>query len=252
MVERVAVLNDIHGNWPALRAVLAELEDEKPDRIVIGGDVVAGPMPFQTMEALLALSTPVLFLRGNADREVLSALSGEDVSHLPPELAEMCRWVVNELDGTIADRIAAWPLTRQLEIEGIGDVLFCHATPRDDNEIFTRITPEKRLLPVFSDVDAALVVCGHSHMVFDRQIGTLRVVNAGSVGMPYDGTPGANWLLLGPDVAFRRTDFDRESAAKDIVDSGYPQAADFVANYIHATPTEELALSIFEPRAIGN
>ena len=127
---------------------------------------------------------------------------------------------------------------------GLGDVLFCHATPRNDTEIFTRLTPEERLLPVFQDVEASLVVCGHTHMQFDRRVGRLRVVNAGSVGMPFQA-PGAYWLLLGPDIELRRTPYDLEDAARRIRATAYPQAEDFAANNVLTTPSETDTLQAF-------
>jgi diadenosine tetraphosphatase ApaH/serine/threonine PP2A family protein phosphatase len=126
-------------------------------------------------------------------------------------------------------------------VSEIGDVLFCHATPRNDTEIFTRCTPEERLAPIFSGLGVEIVVCGHTHMQFDRAIGSVRVVNAGSVGMPF-GRPGAYWLLLGPDVQLRRTDFDLTAAAARVRATRYPQAEDFAANNIQQPPTEEEVL----------
>jgi Calcineurin-like phosphoesterase superfamily domain len=111
--------------------------------------------------------------------------------------------------------LEGWPPTCRVEISGLGDVLFCHATPRNDTEIFTTLTPEDRLLAVFEGLSASALVCGHTHMQFDRIIGTTRSVNAGSVGMPF-GEPGTDWLLLGPDVQFQHTHYDLARAADQI------------------------------------
>ena len=116
-------------------------------------------------------------------------------------------------------------------------MLFCHATPRSDTEIFTRLTPEDRLLPVFEGLHVPVVVCGHTHMQFDRTIGRVRVVNAGSVGMPY-GESGAYWLLLGPNVELRHTSYDLTKAAERIRDTNYPQAHDFAAHNVLQPPSE--------------
>ena len=123
-------------------------------------------------------------------------------------------------------------------------MLFCHATPRGENECFTRLTPEDRLLPVFEGLNVAVVVCGHTHMQFDRMIGRIRVVNAGSVGMPF-GEPGANWLLLGPDVQLRHTSYNFTKAAERIRDTSYPQAQDFAAQYVLQPPSEGEMLEVF-------
>lgn len=121
---------------------------------------------------------------------------------------------------------------------------FCHATPRSDTEIFTRLTPEEFLRPVFADVDAALVVCGHTHMQFDRTIGSTRIVNAGSVGMPF-GDPGAYWLLLDPDAQLRHTAYDLEAAADRIRRTAYPGAEEFAARNVLHPRSEQETLTAF-------
>ena len=135
-------------------------------------------------------------------------------------------------------------MTLSVEIRGVGEVLFCHATPRSDTEVFTRRTPEDRLVPLFEKPNVPVVICGHTHMQFDRMIGTIRVVNAGSVGMPF-GEPGAYWLLLGPDVELRHTPYDLAKAAERIRETKYPQAQDFAANYVQHPPSEEAMLDVF-------
>jgi diadenosine tetraphosphatase ApaH/serine/threonine PP2A family protein phosphatase len=140
--------------------------------------------------------------------------------------------------------LARWPKTLQLEIDGLGQVLFCHSTPRSETEVFTRLTPEDRLLPVFEGVNAPVVVCGHTHIQFDRMIGRTRVTNAGSVGMPF-GEPGAYWLLLGPDVQLRHTPYDLAKAAERIRATSYPQAQDFAAHNVLQPPSEREMLEAF-------
>jgi predicted phosphodiesterase len=140
--------------------------------------------------------------------------------------------------------LAGWPATLRVEIRGLGEVLFCHATPRNDTEIFTRLTPEERLLPVFASLHVSTVVCGHTHMQFDRMIAGIRVLNAGSVGMPF-GEPGAYWLLLGPGVELRRTRYDLAKAAERIRSTKYPQAEDFAVRNVLQPPSEEKTLEAF-------
>jgi predicted phosphodiesterase len=236
MSTRVAAIYDIHGNLPALEAVLQDIRRADVDQIVVGGDVFPGPMPRETLDCLLDLDVPVQFIRGNGDREVLAQMSGIDTG-LPEPFREAVRWVAEQLDPEDQRLLANWPETLHLEIRGLGAVLFCHATPRNDTEIFTRLTSEARLIPVFDGVDAPLVICGHTHMQFDRLIGNTRVVNAGSVGMPF-GAPGADWLLLGPEVQLRHTQYDVTGAAERLRATHYPQVQDFVANYILEPPSE--------------
>jgi predicted phosphodiesterase len=129
-------------------------------------------------------------------------------------------------------------------------VLFCHATPRDENEIFTRLTPHERLLSVFDGLNASVVVCGHTHMQFDRIIGGTRVVNAGSVGMPF-GEPGADWLLLGPDIQLRHTSYNLTAAAERIRATAYPQAQDFAARNVLQPPSVAEMLKTFARAELG-
>jgi diadenosine tetraphosphatase ApaH/serine/threonine PP2A family protein phosphatase len=142
-----------------------------------------------------------------------------------------------------------WPLTLRLKVEGIGDVLFCHATPRNDFELFTKQTPVERVRPMLEDT-AALVVCGHTHMQFDRMVGAVRVVNAGSVGMPFSRPAGAYWLLLDGSVEFRRTMYDTGAAAARLRSTGYPQVEDLVVRYVVDPPSEAETLELFAPAEV--
>lgn len=244
---RVAALYDIHGNLPALEAVLHDIRRADVDHVVVGGDVFPGPLPNETCRCLLELDVPVQFIHGNGDREVLAQMSGTETDWYrttPEQWREPVRWTAQQLQREHERLIASWPTTYRVEIRGVGDVLFCHATPRNDTEIFTRRTSDDRLLPVFEGLNVSLVVCGHTHMQFDRTIGTVRVVNAGSVGMPF-GKPGANWLLLGPDVQLQHTPYDLAKAAERIRDTHYPQAQDFAARNVLNPPSEAEMLHLF-------
>ena len=232
---RVAAIYDIHANLPALEAVLEEIRQAEADHIVVGGDVFPGPMPRETIRCLLDLDIPVQFIQGNGDRVVLAQMAGTESSEVPERFREAVRWVAQQIHPEYKPLLAGWPQTLRVQIRGLGEVLFCHATPRNDTEVFTRLTPEDRLLPVFEGVDVPVVVCGHTHMQFDRMIGRIRVVNAGSVGMPF-GEPGAYWLLLGPDVQLRHTPYDLAKAAERIRDTKYPQAQDFAARNVLQPP----------------
>ena len=206
--------------------------------------MLPGPMPRETLDYLLNLDIPVQFIRGNGDREVLARKAGVETGAIPEPFREVVRWTAEQLSREHERAVAGWPLTLRLEVSGLGDVLFCHATPRNDTEIFTRLTSEDRLLAIFEGLGVRLVICGHTHMQFDRAIGTTRVVNAGSVGMPF-GEPGAYWLLLGPDVELRRTTYDLVSAAARISATNYPQADDFAAHNILQPPSEKQVLDAY-------
>ncbi len=185
---RIAAIYDIHANLSALEAVLQEIRQAKVDCVVVGGDVLPGPLPSETIQCLLDLDIPAQFIHGNGDREVLAQMSGMETDWYrtaPEQWRVPVRWTAQQLDTQHHRLLEGWPPTCQVEIPGLGDVLFCHATPRNDTEIFTRLTPDDRLLPIFEGLGVSVVVCGHTHMQFDRMVGTTRVVNAGSVGMPF-------------------------------------------------------------------
>jgi predicted phosphodiesterase len=241
---RIAALFDIHGNVPALEVVLEDVRRAKVDEVIVGGDVFPGPMPFEALSLLRALDIPVRFIKGNGDRVVLQARKGDDISEVPGPYQNVVRWAAQLLSDADYAQIVDWPRMLRLTVDGAGEVLFCHATPRNDTEIFTRRTLESRLLPVFEDVNVRLVVCGHTHMQFDRMVGRTRIVNAGSVGMPF-GEPAAYWLLVGPDVELRRTTYDLSRAAARIRETDYPQADEFATQSILHPPSEEQMLAAY-------
>ena len=241
---RVAAIYDIHGTLPALEAVLQEIRQEKVDHIVVGGDILPGPMPRESLERLRNLDAPALFIYGNGEVAVLQQMAGTEPAAVPQAFRPIIRWTAQQLHPEHQQWLSTWPKTITLEIAGLGSVLFCHATPQNENDIFTRLTPEHHLLPLFEDLHAAIVVCGHTHMQFDRTVGRTRILNAGSVGMPF-GEPGAHWLLLGPDIQFRHTRYDLANAAERIRSSTYPQAHDFAVRNILNPPTEQQILEVF-------
>ena len=243
---RVAVLCDIHGNLPALEAVLQDVRRAGPDRVVIGGDVLPGPMPRECLDALLGLDIPVQFIHGNGDRESLAHLSGREMTTVPEPFRSPVIWAAEQLGQKYRPILASWPLSLSVDVPPLGVVFFCHSTPRNDVEIFTRLTPEEVLKPLFEGLGAQVVVCGHTHMQFDRMVGSVRVVNAGSVGMPF-GEPRADWLMLGPDVELQHTNYDLAAAAERIRATQYPEANEFAANYVLKPPTEADMLERFTP-----
>jgi predicted phosphodiesterase len=242
---RVAALYDIHGNLPALEAVLDDVRRARVDHVVIGGDVVPGPMPRETMDALLGLELPLSFIRGNGEREVLEMRAGGEGTAIPERYRDAMRWVGAELAPEHVRQIAHWPATLHHQVLGLGEVLFCHATPDSDSELVTARTPDARVVALFAGVGAHVVVCGHTHMAFDRAVGAQRVVNAGSVGMPF-GAPGAHWLLLGPEIEARCTPYDVVAAAERIRRDRYPLADEFARSNVLETPSADAMVEAFE------
>ena len=253
---RVAVLYDIHGNLPALEAVLRDARASGVDQIVVGGDVVPGPMPIETLARLMRVDVPVQFIHGNGELAVLAEIVATDdpstVTYwgttsgepLPEPIRKIMRWTAQQLRPEDERLLSSWPKTLRMDIVGLGQVLFYHATPRNEVDCFTRLTPEDRLLPVFEGLDVDLAVCGHTHMQFDRVVGKVRVVNAGSVGMPFQQPAGAFWLLLERDVQLRHSTYNLTAAADHVRATKYPQADEF-ARYILYPPPEADMLDAF-------
>ena len=238
---RVAALYDVEGNLPALEAVLEDVQRERPDAIVVGGDMVTGPMPSETLDRLRGLEG-AHFLRGNADRTVVEVKRGERPEGLNDEIVAALAWTGDQLSGEQVDFLAGLSQTIALDVHGLGRVCFCHATPRDDNEIFTERTPDDTVAEMLAGTTEATIVCGHTHMQFERRVGRWRVVNAGSVGMPWDDGPEPRWALLGPDVWLRRSELDQERAAEAIRATGWPGAEELLGD----TRARDDVLELFE------
>ncbi|MDQ3067540.1 MAG: metallophosphoesterase family protein [Actinomycetota bacterium] len=224
---RVAALHDVHGNLPALEAVLAEVSTLEVDRIVCGGDVVAGPFPRECLERLVDVGA--VFVRGNADRESPRAPAGT------------WEWIVSNLDPLSLEFLSKLPPAVSL-----GGVLYCHGSPRDDDEILTRVSSDERFRAALEGVEERLVVGGHTHVQFERTIDGMRFVNAGSVGIPYEGRQGAFWALVDGDVAdLRHTPYAVDAAAAVIRTSGYP-GADQIVDWLLAPQDPDEVSAYFE------
>jgi predicted phosphodiesterase len=250
---RVAAIYDIHGNLPALEATLVEIEREHVDLIVVGGDVASGPMPTTVIERLIGLGDRTRFLRGNADRHLVGAFDeGQQLSAVQDEADPWLRraaWEAEQISREQRDFLADFSETAVIEVDGLGETLFCHGSPRSDEEIITPGTSEERLSTILAGVGHRVVVCGHTHMQFDRSHDERRVINAGSVGMPYEGRPGAYWALLGPGVDLRRTEYDFDAAADAIRQSGFPEAEQHVKDLFLEQPGREEVTEYFEQQA---
>jgi predicted phosphodiesterase len=216
-----------------LEAVLGEAGGAQ---LVFGGDLAAGPMPAETLDRIMALDA--LVLRGNADRDLLEN----------PEGGLIDQWVIDQLDDRHREYIRALPEQIELDVDGLGRVLFCHGSPRSDEEMILKTTPDEWLREMLEGVHGEVVVCGHTHMQFDRRLDRWRVVNAGSVGLAY-GAPGAHWLMLGPDVEHRQTRYDNEAFARHVETLEWSIAERFAEENIRNFPSEQEVLEFFEPMA---
>lgn len=245
----LAALYDVHGNLPALEAVLAEVEHLGVRQVLIGGDVAYGPFVRETLDLLLTLGDRAVWIRGNADRELVEFFDGGATrSPVPDDQRQALAWEAGQMTQAHRDFLAALPHRRTQEVEGLGPVLFCHGSPRSDEEIITNLTSDERLGRILAGVEERVVVCGHTHVPFDRVVGGGRVVNAGSVGMGY-GPPGASWALIGPGVELRRTGYDRKQAAALFRQSGHPLGETFAEGMERPTSAQE-ASAFFEELAL--
>jgi len=232
---RVAAISDIHGNLPALEAVLSDVENEDVDAVVVVGDTISGPWPLEVLDLVERFGARIV--HGNVDREVVNRSD---------RYGPLALWSADRLGEERLAAAAAWPTTVELEIDGLGHVLFCHSTPASDDPIYTRITPDDELVSLFGAVAADVLVCGHTHMQYDRRLSSgLRVVNPGSVGMPYEGEQGAYWALLGPEVTFRRSDYDVAATVGAARGLGAPLDEQLVAQLLEP-PTSEETTAYFE------
>ncbi len=227
---RIAVLADIHGNLPALRAVLAEIDQDQVDAIVVAGDVVGGPLVRGTLELLAARREPTRWIRGNSEREAVAIYDGAPVSEDSP--GRTAAWSAQALDGRWRDEIAAWPISL-----GLDNVCFCHGSPRRDDEVITRLTADAVLAEALTDVAEPLVVGGHTHQQMVRNVrGIVTYANAGSVGMPYEGRAAAFWMIVDDGVPEpRETAYDLDAAMDELRASGF------------ADVDEQFAASVVEP-----
>jgi putative phosphoesterase len=239
----VVVLADVHGVLPALEAVLEEPDVRAAEVIVLAGDIASGPQPVETLDLLVSLGDRAVWVRGNADRELVAMARGQHLE--PPD--EVSPWAAAQLRPDQVELLDTLPTTVIL-----GDTLFCHATPRDDEEVVLVDSPISRWATVLDGVpdEVRTVVCGHTHMPFARQVDRRLVVNAGSVGMPY-GAPGPSWALLTPTgVQLRRTDFDAEAAADRLIkESSYPGIEPWANEYLRSNYSDTEALEAFRPRS---
>jgi predicted phosphodiesterase len=245
-LHSVAVLSDIHGVLPALQVVLAEPDVARAERIVLTGDIAAGPQPVEVLDLLTSLGERAVWVRGNADRELVEfARTGLMETDDP-----VARWAAGQLRADQVKFLDSLPTSVTLTVEGLGPTLFCHATPRDDEEVVLVDSRPERWSEVLAGLEESVrtVVCGHTHMPYARLAHRRLVVNPGSVGMPYGGA-GAHWALLGPGVSLRRTAFDLDEAcARVAAESGFPDAAEWADYYVRSRASDADAIEAMGPR----
>jgi predicted phosphodiesterase len=225
-----------------LEAVLAALAGEEVDAVLIGGDAVSGPQPAETLALLRALELPTHWIRGNGER----ALGPDGADAVIGEAEAALRFTSSQLSEDDRSFLVRLPQTLELEVDGLGETLFCHASPRNDLDIVTPGTPDSRFDVLLEGVPQRVIVAGHTHMQDDRTVAGVRWINPGSVGMPYEGEVAAFWAILGPDVEFRKTPFDTERSAEALLASSWPEARSFVDENVRAAVPRDEVVTLFE------
>jgi predicted phosphodiesterase len=238
---KVLALYDIHANIEALDAVLADPRAADPDVVLIGGDAVPGPFARATLDRIAASRSPVHWVRGNGEREVAAAV-GTPTPPADDIVARVAALSARELGDDRARALGDLPLT--LELDG---VLYCHATPRRDDEILTRLSSPERWSDALADVRVPLVVAGHTHQQDDRVLDCARFVNAGSVGLPYEGDGAARWLWVADsEPELRQTPYDAAGAGARMIDAGWPDEESIVASLVD--PVDAIEVTRFFER----
>jgi len=235
---RVAALADVHGNAPALAAVLEEVEREAPDLLVFCGDLTWGSLPQETLALVRALEIPARFVRGNADRAVGEYLEGRG------------GWMASKHTPEDVALLATFEQTVVVDVDGLGATCFCHGSPRSDEECVTPQTPVERVHEFMAGVDASAVVTAHVHVSYDRVVDGVRLVGPGSVGLPSEPPPGARWALLGPDVELRRTEYD-VGAAVGLMRATDDPSVETIAELMLEPPSREEAIEDAERRVFA-
>jgi predicted phosphodiesterase len=199
------------------------------------------------LDRLQQLGDRVILVRGNADRELAGLARGRDVE-VPDEITP---WAAEQLDPAHIAMLEQLPHPVQLDVEGFGTVMFCHGTPRDDDEVVLVDTRLERWAEVFEDLsdDVQTVVCGHTHMPFVRLVDRRLVINPGSLGMPY-GRAGGSWALLAEgNVTLGHTPIDVRAVCEEVAQqSTYPGVREWVEYFVAAVASDAEALRTFAPR----
>jgi predicted phosphodiesterase len=240
---RVAALADVHGNAPALEAVLDEVGRAEPDLVVFCGDLTWGPLPEETLALLRPLAA--LFVRGNAERELLRLFDG-----VPDDASERQRFLAERHDAQARELVASFREHVVVDIDGLGPTRFCHGSPRSDEELVTPATPVERAREFLAGIEERAVVTAHTHVSYERVIDGTRLLNPGSVGLPYEGRPGAYWALLGPGVEHRRTEYDLDEAEARFRAGDNP-FADLTVELLRTPPTRGEAIEHAESRVFS-
>jgi predicted phosphodiesterase len=225
-MTNIAILSDIHGNLPALEAVLADLANFDVDHVIVPGDVISfGPFSRQTAELVIDKGWSVI--RGNNEYFLIdyktprAPAEWDDPIQFAPTV-----WLYRQFDHRLKTIIGSWPDMLNLHFLDAPTILVCHGTPASPWETIYCTMTDEEIEKILGDVEASYVICGHTHLLMDRLSGRWRIFNPGSVGVPLDGIFSASYMLLegnegGWTPTFRRVPFDYEAVFAEFERSGY-------------------------------
>jgi predicted phosphodiesterase len=241
--RRVAVIADVHGNVAALRSAWRSIRGIEPDLLVSCGDLTWGSLPHETLLLIHEIRNelPCLFVRGNAERALAEMADELRRSGSIEDRTDRDRWMLAAHTDDDLDFVRGFEPTVVVDVADIGSVRFCHGSPAHDEDCITPITPEERLRPMLVGVDEETIVSGHIHVQFERHVGTIRSINPGSVGLPYQGQPGAFWAFLAEgNVTFMRSEYDRDEAYGLYRRTTDPLVEKIIEMMVHPTTADEM------------
>lgn len=223
---RIAVLADIHGNLPAFEAAAAHAAAQRVDHTLIAGDIVVGsPDSLACWRFAQSLGYPIL--RGNHERYVAHYGTPQAGAQWNTEQFAPVRWAVGEFSDE--ERRALGELPPTLRVPGADDLLVVHASLRDDRDTVAAYTPEEQLAPMFPGLRERVVVRAHNHLGQIRLWSDRMIVTAGSVGLPLDGAPTAQYLIIegggsGWRVYHQSVPYDLDATLRRFHETGYLEA----------------------------
>lgn len=248
---RLAFLADIHGNLPALEAVLEDLRVTAPDAIYLVGDQINRcPWNNEVMDVVAAMGWPAI--QGNHEI-VVEAVASE---HVPSVFLNRARfpdtwWTYETLAAAHLETVRGLPAEMRIEYAGLPAIRMFHGVPGDP---FLGLLPENtddELAQLLAPVEETVIVCAHTHRPMWRRVGRRHVFNGGSIGMPYNGDPRSQYLVLDADAGhwqpdFRKVDYDRSRVREGFVAFGLFEAyGPWAALHLGAVETGEPWVSDF-------
>lgn len=242
--SKIVVLYDIHGNFPALESVMNEIQDDV-DHLVIGGDVILGPMSNECLDLLKESTVPLNCIKGNCETAVLNYLDDQPLPALQPQVMEEIKWTAHHISTDHLRWTRSWPENFIYTHPTAGKISFYHSAPGDENAIFTEETKEDILDMLFQNDHSNIIICGHTHIPFDKKLKNKRIVNAGSVGMSFNG-PGAQYLTINSGINFICTNYNTHRASEFFRQTTYPNVSNFINNFILNQPKKEAMLTIYK------